>query len=331
MMETFQSTRFDEVDRIREIVAQYRAGKENSITGNGHGLAMMAASSGMSPLAKLRHDSRGLGGIQSLKTFDDSLNEKANLEKLAQGFAEIQNILQTAPRQILLVSEAAAMDEMYQYQEKLWLSVDEPQVSFTPFNLPSINEKINQFWVTNTQVNFCAKSYAAVASSHEDSAALMVLGSFLKNGFLHRVVREQGGAYGGGAGYDSDAGAFRFYSYRDPRLTETLADFDRCIDWMLSSKHDALKLEEAILGVISAFDKPSSPAGEAKNAFHNEIFGRDKAQRQAVRKKVLSVTIDELKQVTERYLVQDKASIALLSNQATLDELGETDMQICRL
>ena len=331
MMETFQSTRFDEVDRIREIVAQYRAGKENSITGNGHGLAMMAASAGMSPLAKLRHDSRGLGGIQSLKTFDDGLNDKANLMKLAEGFAEIQNILQTAPRQILLVSEASSMEEMYQYQEKLWSSMDNSSESFTPFSLPTIHEKVNQFWVTNTQVNFCSKSYPAVASSHEDSAALMVLGGFMKNGFLHRVVREQGGAYGGGAGYDSDSGAYRFYSYRDPRLTETLSDFDRSIDWMLSSKHDALKLEEAILGVISAFDKPSSPAGEAKNAFHNEIFGRDKAQRQAVRKKVLSVTLDELKKVTEKYLVQDQASTAVLSNQTALDELGDNDMQICRL
>ena len=331
MMETFQSTRFDEIDRIREIVSQYRASKENSITGNGHGLAMMAASAGMSPLAKLRHESRGLAGIKSLKALDDGLNDKANLEKLANGFAKIQQILQAAPRQILLVGEPSSMDEMYHYQEKVWSSVNEPSTDFTPFHLAKINEKTNQFWVTNTQVNFCSKAFPTVAANHEDSAALMVLGGFLKNGFLHRVVREQGGAYGGGAAYDSDAGAFRFYSYRDPRLVDTLSDFDRSIDWMLSSNHEALKLEEAILGVVSAFDKPSSPAGEAKNAFHNALFGRDKVQRQAVRKKVLSVTIDDLKQVTERYLVQDKASVALLSNQTALDELKDTDMEICRL
>lgn len=27
-----------------------------------------------------------------------------------------------------------------------------------------------------------------------------------------------------------DSGAFRFYSYRDPRLDQTLADFDRALD-----------------------------------------------------------------------------------------------------
>jgi len=63
------------------------------------------------------------------------------------------------------------------------------------------------------------------------AAALTVLGGVLRNGYLHRAIREQGGAYGGGATYDSDSAAFRFFSYRDPRLTETLADFDRSIDF----------------------------------------------------------------------------------------------------
>lgn len=168
-------------------------------------------------------------------------------------------------------------------------------------------------------------------ANHPDSPALMVLGGFLKNGILHRTVREQGGAYGGGAGYDADACAFRFYSYRDPRLLETLADFEQSIDWMLSEKHEASKLEEAILGVIGTFDKPSSPAGEAKNAFSNVYFGRDKVQRQAFRKKVLSVSIADLKRVTERYLVAENASTALLSNQASLEKLSELDMEVCEL
>jgi hypothetical protein len=44
-------------------------------------------------------------------------------------------------------------------------------------------------------------------------------------------------------------------------LTETLSDFDRSIDWLLSGKHQDNQLEEAVLGVIAAMDKSSSPAG----------------------------------------------------------------------
>ena len=66
-----------------------------------------------------------------------------------------------------------------------------------------------------------------VPSSHADAAALTVLGGVLRNGYLHRTIREQGGAYGGGASQDNQAGAFRFFSYRDPRIEGTLTDFDR--------------------------------------------------------------------------------------------------------
>ncbi len=47
---------------------------------------------------------------------------------------------------------------------------------------------------------------------HPDAAALTVLGGVLRNGFLHRAIREQGGAYGGGASQDSGIAAFHFYS-----------------------------------------------------------------------------------------------------------------------
>jgi len=153
-----------------------------------------------------------------------------------------------------------------------------------------------------------------VAERHPDSAPLVVLGGFLRNGFLHRAIREQGGAYGGGATQDSGVAAFRFYSYRDPRLAETLNDFDRSIDWMLDTRHDHRALEEAILGVIGSLDKPSSPAGEAKQHFYNRLFGRDHDMREAFRQRVLAVSLEDLRRVASTYLRPEHASTAVITN-----------------
>ena len=139
---------------------------------------------------------------------------------------------------------------------------------------------------------------------HIDSSDLMDGAGctlFLRNGFLHRAIREQGGAYGGGAGQDANSASFRFFSYRDPRLTETLDDFDRAVDWVISGSHSPRQLEEAILGVIAAMDKPSSPAGEAKQAFYNRLFGRTLAHRMNFRMAVLGTTIADLKTTAARY------------------------------
>src|SRR5690606_19266652 len=67
MQQTLQQARFDELPRIRELIAQARARREQSITGNGHSLAMSAACAGMSPSAKLSHELSGLVGIAALK------------------------------------------------------------------------------------------------------------------------------------------------------------------------------------------------------------------------------------------------------------------------
>ncbi|MDH5257163.1 MAG: insulinase family protein [Gammaproteobacteria bacterium] len=342
LRETLFEVRFDELDRIKELVSQMRARRESSITGNGHGLAMLASASGMSPVAKLKNRTGGLPGIKSIKKLDDSLSDKEALQALAEKLKSLHDKVCASPIQVLVVGEEQSTNDMLKnlknkktdaVNEGKWDQLYEADKSnFESFDLVAENESCNQYWVTNTQINFCSKAFPAVASGHEDSAALLVLGSFLKNGFLHRVIREQGGAYGGGAGYDSDSGSFRFYSYRDPRLLETLEDFDKSIDWMLNTEHDAEKLEEAIMGVVSGFDKPSSPAGEAKNAFHSALFGRTPEQRQAFRKKILKVTIDDLKRVTQTYLKQGKASQAVLSNQATLDQMGDKiEMEVCHL
>ena len=147
-----------------------------------------------------------------------------------------------------------------------------------------------------------------------------MLGDFLRNGYLHRAIREQGGAYGGGAGYHPDSGAFRFYSYRDPRLADTLADFDRALDWLRTHDHPARTLEEAILGVVAAIDKPGSPAGEAISAFFGILFDRTPEQRRAYRQRVLAVTLDDLKRVATSYLQPEQARCAVLSNARTLAE-----------
>ncbi len=236
--------------------------------------------------------------------------------------------------QFLVIAEDHKVAEVAQVAGDIWsqaaCGMERPR-----FALPSIRERRSEMWVTNTQVNFCARAYPTVPEQHPDAAVLTVLGGFLRNGFLHRAIREQGGAYGGGAAQDSGVAAFRFYSYRDPRLADTLRDFDLAVAWMLDTHHHYRALEEAILGVIGSMDKPSSPAGEAKQHFHNRLFGRSHATRELFRQRILAVSLDDLRRVTDTYLKPELASTAVVTNQGQLentatlrDELNLTVQEI---
>jgi Zn-dependent M16 (insulinase) family peptidase len=159
----------------------------------------------------------------------------------------------------------------------------------------------------------------------------MVLGPYLTNGFLHKRIREQGGAYGGGASYNADSGAMRLYSYRDPRLAETLKDFERAIAWLTEGRHEERQLEEAILRVLGDIDRPESPAGEAIGTYFGTRHGRTPAYRRALRRAVMGVGSDDLMRVSEKYLSVDTASVAVISNEATIEANAGLGLEICKL
>jgi len=323
MWATLTEARFDEHSRIRELIAQGRARREQSVTGSGHSLAMAAACSGMSPSALISHQLNGLEGIKSLKRLDDSLNDATALATFCDKIAQVHQLILTAPRQYLLISDRENLDSSQAEIKKQWSAC--AASDFEAFNLPPVTSQEKQAWLTNTQVNFCAKAYPTVPVEHPDSAALTVLGGFLRNGNLHRTIREQGGAYGGGANQDNNIAAFRLFSYRDPRLLETFADFEQSLQWLQNEAHEPQALEEAVLGVISSLDKPSSPAGEAKQTFHAELFDRTREKREDFRKHVLAVTLDDLQRVARTYLIEENASYGVVThagNREAVEQLG---------
>ena len=333
MADTLSALRFDELSRMRDLVAQQRARREQSLTGQGHSLAMQAACARMSPLGKLHHELSGLAGISALRRLDESLNDDAALAGFAADLEGLHHRLYNSNWEALVVAEPQRAQRIAQDACKHWQML--PREADTALSLESLRHTVRECWVVNSQVNFCAKAYPTVASGHPDAAALTVLAGFLRNGFLHRTIREQGGAYGGGASHDASVAAFRFFSYRDPRIAGTLEDFDACITWLRDAQHPPSALEEAVLGVVSSLDKPGSPAGEAKQDFHNRRFGRDHARRMAFRRQVLDVTLDDLQRVAATYLQPEQASIAIVTGSAAYQEnasfLEEQDLVLREL
>jgi Zn-dependent M16 (insulinase) family peptidase len=323
--------RFDELARLRELIAQFHAQADASLTQSGHSLAMSAASAGLSPAAMLDHRWDGLEGVRRLKALDAALTDPGELATFAGKLERIRDALGEAPRQMLLIGEPGREDGMRATLGEIWKGSPPRNGGQDEFSFAWTQGRVHQAWSVNTQVNFCAKAYPTVDESHADAPALMVLGPYLTNGFLHRSIREQGGAYGGGAGYSASSGAMRFYSYRDPRLAETLADFDRAVDWLMEEKHEERQLEEAVLRVLSDIDRPESPAGEAVAAFFGDQHGRTPAHRRAVRRAVMRVDMQDLRRVADRYLAADAASVAVVSNESTVEANAELGLELCKI
>lgn len=320
MEKTLKSVRFDELKRIQELITQSRYDAEESIVGSGHSYAMECAASQVSSMSALDYRLSGMKGIQILKKMDESFSELCHLEALIEQLKELHKKIIQSPFQTLIIADAHHLDTHYQ-QHQAFLDFPWNNQPST-FELPSLLNTTESCWLVNAQVNYCAKAFSGVAQSHPDASALTILGPYLKNTFLHRAIREQGGAYGGGAGYDSSNGVFRFYSYRDPRLVETLKDFDRSIEFLLGEKQNPEHLEQAILGVMADIDKPKSPAREAFQDYLSTLQGRTHTFRQQLRERILNVTLADLQRVAKTYLCQN-GKIAVLTNELQYEKVKD--------
>ena len=328
----FEKLRFDEKDRIVELLQQRATRWKSRLSGSGHSYAMQVASRNASALAQRDYHNTGLGALNWLSDLVDQIeqNEQA-YTALIDALKQIHLALLQAPKQFLLVCEEQFSETLVEKIQTVWdhLDVDTQVAQVEQFT--HLNDDQDEAWLIQTNVQFCATSYPAVEVTHPDAAPLMVLAGYLRNGFLHSAIREKGGAYGGGASYDGNACAFRFYSYRDPRLTETFKDFEASIEWLLNTPQQAHQLEEAILGLVSSMDKPGSPAGEAITACYALLHGRTPAFRKTLRTRLLHVTLEDLQRVAREYLIQQKptkAVVAPVAKRQELEQLGFTVKQV---
>lgn len=328
-------TIFSETDRISELLQQKQASWQSRLSANGHSYAMQTASRTMSRLSALEYAHSGLPALGALKSFLKASDADKDIwDVLSSRLADLHARTQRLPKEMILVCEADKANELKSTIAAV-LNAPIPQKSAQsspsntplPFDTLSTNDDTGKdiAWLIATNVYHNATAYPAVSSGHDDAPALMILAPFLRNGYLHSAIREKGGAYGGGASFDGNTSSFRFYSYRDPHCQATFEHFKKSIDWLLDNEHDPEQLEEAVLGIIGGMDKPSSPAGEAVKSCFSELHGRSKATQEALRAKLLDVSIDDLKRVAKTYLkdkAHSKASLAPLEQEAQLQALG---------
>ena len=309
ILSTLKKARFDEKNRIWDLLNIFIARNEESLNQNGHILAMNSAASSLNAFSASAYQMSGLQMLHQSKAAISKMKKVADANELIGTLQSIHSKIISSPFKIFTAcSPKALTDKTFEF-ENIESKCEQSLI------VPS-NEQVA--WITGSQVCYCAEAFQGVSREDPDAPALSVLATVLRNGFLHTAIREKGGAYGAGASNDTVTNTFKFFSYRDPKCSETFTAFKEAIEWSkksISEQH----LEEAILGVVSSIDKPLSPVGEAKNDFNFNLENISTKQRLEMRQRVINCSIDDLVRVSEKYLTKD-SNKSILAGEAYKDE-----------
>jgi Zn-dependent M16 (insulinase) family peptidase len=317
---------FSNLSRLKSLLLEYRAGLESMIVQNGHRLAMSLASRNFSQSCALSETWHGIHQLQTIKKITDDLADH-KLKSVSEELSTIGKTLFTNKNlKMALIGEDNAISAASAATESIIKGLEKSQKSlksdhgFVPPEIDFDNEIPMEGWSTSSAVSFVARTFETVRLEHEDAPALAVISKILRSLYLHREIREKGGAYGGFAVYNPEDGLFCFGSYRDPHIVSTLKVYDGATVFINSGNYNDEDIKEAILQVCSEIDKPDPPGSAARKAFFRKIVSLSDETREQYKQKLLKLTRDQVMTVAKKYFDAnyDKQAVAVISSEDRL-------------
>lgn len=119
---------------------------------------------------------------------------------------------------------------------------------------------------------------------------------------LHRLHREQGGAYGVLLTSLPLEGVSVFSTYRDPRVGASLADFRMAVESLARTPPSREELDKTLMGVIGGVIAPVPPKDRGFHTFIREAVGFDLTVRQRQRDRLFSTEPRDLQRIAQELL-----------------------------
>ncbi|PIE74858.1 MAG: peptidase M16 [Deltaproteobacteria bacterium] len=303
---------FEDDKRIKTLLFQLRAGLEAGIVQKGHILAISLASRNLSGTSYLSELWEGVSQVRLVKNLTDSISDDSHGNRVMDDFKEkmyaIAKFLFCRDNsRICMVGGDSDLSQSDRY-----LGIFEDSLSKEGgdgfLSLPDFcqnNSDIFEAWTTQSSVSFVGSAFDAPQFGSDDAPLFSVLSRLLKSDFLHREIREKGGAYGGFATYNSEEGIFSCGSYRDPNIKRTIDTFLKGIDFLKNGNFSKEDIKEAVLQTAADLEKPDTPAVSAKKDFFRRLLNISDFEREKFKLGVLNADLENLKNAARKYFKDD--------------------------
>ncbi|MDR1052794.1 MAG: insulinase family protein [Planctomycetaceae bacterium] len=315
--EIASNSKFDDLQRLKELIQELRVGMEQSFLSAGQRYAQLRSASYFSEFNAYKEKITGIEYYRFLvdieKNFDK--NGAATAEKLRE-VADM--ILNRSRGKIFVTLSEKDFDEskniLDKFREKL--SDNENISYYAPFKENQLNEAV----IIPSRVQYVAMTGDYHKLGFEYSGKMKVLENILRTGFLWNNIRVQGGAYGGGVSFDRN-GVFSLWSYRDPHLRRTIEVYESIAGYLENLKISQSELTKAIIATIGSLDKPMTPAEKGGRVISMHFSRLDQNDIQRKRNEVLSTTTKDLQNYSKLFREGIKQNnLCVFGNEEKLKE-----------
>lgn len=318
--ETAASAQLGDLERLREIIVKHFTGMESRISQSALKYAINLSASTINTASSVANDFYGLNYYWKIRDIVKDFDQHGP-EILAKLQMIQKKVTCLKDPHLVLSSDAAMYNQLKTHGfyglKDIATSPYQPwEGNITPTPIQPQGRLIA------SPVAFIGKVFPTVSYIHPDSPALNIASFLFDSLTLHTKIREQGGAYGGGAVSNAVSGNFYFYSYRDPNIVSTFNAFEEAVQNVIKGNFDESDLEEAKFEMIQGLDSPISPGSQAEVAYGRWREGRTFQIRQTFRNKLLALKRDEVIDAVERIIApnMNKGVAVVFANRELLEK-----------
>jgi hypothetical protein len=320
---------FSHSTRLKNLLVEYRANLESMVVNHGHQLAISLAARHLSPNRFLSETWNGVTQLKAVKEMTADLNAR-QLESLSDALAGLRDALfNQGNLKLAVIGESRAVADVRNPIDSLYDDLtapggggNSPQEILAPPSISFPSQPPREGWSTSSAVSFVAQTFATVRMEHADAPALAVIGKMMRSLYLHREIREKGGAYGGFSLYNPEDGLFCYASYRDPHIINTLGVYARAAEFIQSGRFADADIDEAVLQVCSEIDKPDPPGPAARKAFYRKIISLDDDARLRFKQRLLTLTRQQVLDAAGKHFdpSHSRRGVAVISGENLLQK-----------
>lgn len=316
------SVTFD-AKRLKEVIAEQKAKYDSEIVFASTSLAIILASS---KLSKPNLIDEQLGGVTYYTLLRELASKDEDLEGLVADLETIKDhLFRSENLEVCITSQEDSLNSLKGQIADLLGRLDKGKASESadkPLE-PNLGHEAKTLAVP---VNSNVKVIHAVDYGHPDSPALLVLSQFMSDKYLHRELREKGGAYGAQAVLRRESGDFIMLTAQDPNVERTYRTFDEALKWVIDNTPPAEEVTEAILSACNLVDPLLAPDTKGRARFFSDLAGYTLDKQEAYKKRLLEVTPSDLQRVAAEHLADGTSALASIGNPEAIakgsEELG---------
>ncbi|MDP1714899.1 MAG: insulinase family protein [Anaerolineales bacterium] len=282
------TTKFDNRERLKQIVLEEKSGLESGLAPAGHRFANTRLRAQFGGAGWINDQTKGIGYLFALRELARDIDQKwpqvlKKLEDMREALINSKTLLCN------VTLDSANWKTIRPHLENFIFALPVKDVQLKDFETETKTER--EGLAIPAQVNYVGKGANLYEHGYEFDGSSQVIIGYLGMTHLWEKIRVQGGAYGAFAQFDDSTGVFSFLSYRDPNIAATIENYDKAaafLKGLAALRLSDNELKKAIIAAIGDLDAYQLPDAKGYTSMMRTITQRTDEMRQKIRDEVLS-------------------------------------------